>query len=365
MDYARELFSRRRTNAVRCGSVMIGGSSPVSVQTMTKTDTRDVDSTVSEIRKVLEAGADIVRVAIPDAPAAEAFGKIRKRVRCPLVADIHFDYRLAIECLRKGADKVRVNPGNIGGLERLLLVAEEARRHGAAIRIVVNSGSLEKDILEKHGGPTPEALVESAQRSLAALEDRGFESIVVSLKSSSVKDTVLSYVLMSSRTAWPMHIGVTEAGPGLSGVVKSTAGISVLLALGIGDTIRVSLTGSPVEEVEAGRQILQAVGAATYGPDLISCPTCGRTQVDLLPIAKEVARRLREFDAPIKVAVMGCPVNGPGEAKEADVGVACGRDGGVLFVHGQVIGRVPQAQLVDALLGLVAAEARTRRGTTS
>jgi len=365
MDNVPLMFSRRRTNAVRCGSAVIGGGSPISVQTMTKTDTRDVDATVSEIRRAVEAGADIVRVAVPDAQAAEAFGEIRKRVRCPLVADIHFDYRLAIECLRKGADKVRVNPGNIGGMDKLLLVADEARRQGAAIRVGVNSGSLEKEILEKHGGPTPQAIVESACRSLAALEDRGFGNIVISLKSSSVKDTVSSYALMASRTAWPMHVGVTEAGPGLAGVVKSTAGISVLLAMGIGDTIRVSLTGSPVEEVEVGRQILQAVGAAAYGPDLISCPTCGRTQVDLVPVAQEVARRLKEFDAPMKVAVMGCPVNGPGEAREADVGVACGREGGIIFAHGQVVGRVPKERLVDALIDLVAAEARARRGSGS
>jgi (E)-4-hydroxy-3-methylbut-2-enyl-diphosphate synthase len=361
MGERQELFVRHKTVSVRCGSVAIGGGAPVSIQTMAKTDTRDVEATVTQVREAVNAGADIVRLAVPDAEAAEAFREIRKRVRCPLVADIHFDYSLAISCLESGADKVRVNPGTIGGLERLLRVAEKAMERGAAIRIGVNSGSVEEDILEKHGGPTPLAMVESARRSLDVLQAQGISGIVVSLKSSSVRDTIRSYALMARESTWPLHVGVTEAGPGLSGVVKSAAGISTLLAMGIGDTIRVSLTGSPVEEVSAGREILQAMEVRRFGPEIISCPTCGRTEVDLVSIAREVARRLEEYDVPIKVAVMGCPVNGPGEAREADVGVACGRDGGILFARGQVLGSVPQDQIVDALLRLVAAEAEKRR----
>jgi (E)-4-hydroxy-3-methylbut-2-enyl-diphosphate synthase len=323
---------------------------------MTKTDTRDIEATVAQVDEAVDAGADIVRLAVPDVEAAEAFARIRKRSRCPLVADVHFDYSLAIACLESGADKVRVNPGNIGGLDRLLEVARKATERGAAIRVGVNRGSVEKDILAKHDGPTPQAMVESAKRSLDWLEGHGIGGIVVSLKSSSARDTVRSYVLMSRETAWPLHVGVTEAGLGLSGVVKSTAGISTLLAMGIGDTVRVSLTGSPVDEVRTGQEILQATGVRSFGPEIISCPTCGRTQVDLAAIAREVADRLKQYDLPIKVAVMGCAVNGPGEAREADVGVACGRDGGVLFSHGQALGRVPQDQIVDALLRLVAAE---------
>lgn len=357
-----ELFRRRETIPVRCGSITIGGGAPVSIQTMTKTDTRDSAATVAQINQAVDAGADIVRVAIPDFQAAEALRAIKRGARCPIVADIHFDHALAIACIENGADKVRVNPGNLGGLDKLLLVADAAKARGASVRIGVNSGSVEADILAKHGGPTPEALVESACRSLCFLAEHDARDLVVSLKSSSVKDTIRSYALMSRETRWPFHIGVTEAGPGLSGVVKSAAGISSLLTIGIGDTIRVSLTGTPVEEVEAAREILQAMEARRFGPDLISCPTCGRTQVDLISIARQVAERLKQFDAPLKVAVMGCPVNGPGEAKEADAGVACGRDGGILFSHGKALGRVPQEEIVDALMRLVAEEAgRLRR----
>jgi len=358
-----KLFVRRETRAVRCGSVIIGGDAPVSIQTMAKTDTRDVAATVRQINEAVDEGARIVRVAVPDVEAAEALRSIKKQARCPIVADVHFDYRLALLSIENGADKVRVNPGNIGGPDRLLEVARTARERRVCVRIGVNGGSLEEDVLAAHGGPSPEALVESARRSLAYLEDNGIDGIVLSLKSSSVRDTVKSYALMAQETAWPFHVGVTEAGLGIPGIIKSAAGISSLLALGIGDTIRVSLTGSPVEEVRAGKEILQAMEIARYGPELISCPTCGRTQVDLIPIAEEVAERLKAFDAPVKVAVMGCPVNGPGEAREADAGIACGRDGGVLFSHGKVLGRVPQEEIVDALVKLVREETeRLRRG---
>jgi len=357
-----ELFVRRKTVAVRCGEVTIGGGAPVTIQTMTKTDTRDIAATVRQIGEAVDEGAAIVRVAIPDAEAAEALKEIKERTRCPIVADIHFDYRLAIRCVENGADKVRVNPGNIGGPERLLQVARRARERGVCLRVGVNGGSLEKDILAAHGGPTPEALVESAKRAVSYLERNGIDGIVISLKSSSVRNTIRSYALMAKETAWPFHVGVTEAGPGTAGIVKSAAGISSLLALGIGDTIRVSLTGSPVEEVRTGKEILQAMEVARFGPELISCPTCGRTQVDLIPIAKEVAARLLAFSAPVRVAVMGCQVNGPGEAREADAGIACGRDGGILFSHGRAIGKVSQEEMVDALMNLVREESsRLRR----
>lgn len=355
------LFRRRKTTPVRCGNVVIGGDAPISIQTMTKCDTKDVPAVVREIREAVSLGAEIVRVSVSDVEAARAIKSIKQEVSCPVVADIHFDYRLALAAIENGADKIRVNPGNIGGKDRLLQVAEAARARGVAIRIGVNSGSLEKDILEKFGAPTPEAMVESAKRHLEYLESHGVDGIVLSLKSSSVKDTIRSYVLMARETLWPFHIGVTEAGPGLKGTVKSTAGIGALLAMGIGDTIRVSLTGPSRDEVVVGKEILQALEIRRFGPDIISCPTCGRTQVDLIPIAKKVAEEVKDLEVPLKIAVMGCPVNGPGEAREADVGVACGREGGVLFSHGKVIGRVSSENMVNALLDLVREEAEKFR----
>lgn len=346
------VFKRRETHQVRCGNVVIGGDSPVSVQTMTKTDTRDVGATLAQVNECAAAGADIVRVAVPDMEAAEALRKIKAGAKCPIVADIHFDHNLAIAAILAGADKIRVNPGNIGGPQKLLAVAERARERGTAIRIGINGGSVERDILEKHGGPVPEALVESAERALGYLEDSGTGNLVISLKSSGVRATVKAYTLMAEKTRWPFHIGITEAGPGVRGVVKSAVGISSLLTLGLGDTLRVSLTGSPLDEVKAGRDILQAAEVAFFGPEIISCPTCGRTQVNLIPVAEGVAARLRDIRAPLKVAIMGCPVNGPGEAKEADVGVACGRDGGILFMRGKVLGRVPEEEMIDALVRL-------------
>lgn len=352
MTTADGLFERRETTSVRCGNVIIGGTSPISVQTMTKTDTRDAKATLDQVNRCAEAGADIVRVAVPDKEAAEAIKTIKAGAKCPIVADIHFDFNLAILALEMGADKVRVNPGNLGGPERLLAVARKAEERGASVRIGINGGSLEKDILAKHGSPTPEALVESAARSVRFLEDRRVSGIVVSLKSSSVKDTVRSYALMARETRWPFHIGITEAGPGVNGIIKSAAGISSLLTLGLGDTIRVSLTGSPLDEVEAARSILRSMGCRRLGPEIISCPTCGRTQVNLIPVAEAVTKRLKHMRVPLKVAIMGCPVNGPGEAREADVGVACGRDGGILFAHGKVLGRVPEGEMVEALVRL-------------
>lgn len=356
------LFRRRETTPVRCGDVLIGGNAPVSIQTMTKCDTRDVKATVKEIRQATALGAQIVRVAVVDKEAAQAIGVIRDRVLCPVVADIHFDYELALLSLDAGADKVRVNPGNLGGKEPLLKVAERARSTGAAIRLGINSGSLEKDILASYGSPTPEAMVESARRHLTYLEDCGIDSIVISLKSSRVKDTVNAYRLMAEHTKWPFHIGITEAGPGTSGIVKSAAGIGALIALGIGDTVRVSLTGPSYKEVEVAKRILQSMESRFFGPDIISCPTCGRTQVDVVSIANQVSHGLRGLSAPLKVAVMGCPVNGPGEAREADIGVACGRDGGILFSRGKVLGRVASDEIVPALVKLAQEYAKSPEG---
>lgn len=360
-----EPFKRRDTRQVRCGSVIIGGGAPISIQTMTKTDTRNPAATIDQVNRAVEAGADLVRVAVLDMEAVQALAKIVKGAGCPIVADIHFDYRLAIASIEAGAAKVRVNPGNLGTPDKLLAVAAAAKERGTAMRVGVNGGSVEKDLLEKHGGPTPEALVESAVRSLDLLCSHGFSDIVISLKSSSVQDTVKAYSLMAEKTDLPFHIGITEAGPGNAGVIKSAAGISALLALGLGDTVRVSLTGDPVPEVLAAREILQAAGVRRFGPELVSCPTCGRTLVNLIPIAEEVQRRLLRIDVPITVAVMGCPVNGPGEAREADVGIACGRDGGILFSRGKVLGRVGQEEIVESLMRLVEEEADRYRRSSS
>ncbi len=353
MDATDLILKKRVTRAVNCGQVTIGAGNPISVQTMTNTDTRDVDATSKQIQECVLEGADIVRVAVLDQDAAKAISAIKKKTSCPLVADIHFDYRLALLSLEHGADKVRVNPGNIGGPERLLEVAKSADRVGASIRIGINGGSLEKDILDSYGSPCPEALVESARRCLDFLAQHGFQNVVVSLKSSDVTNTLKAYALLAPKTDAPFHIGITEAGPGLGGIVKSSTGIGALLALGLGDTLRVSLTEPPVEEVKVGKHILQALGKRRFGPDIISCPTCGRTQVNLDSIVRQVANELSGLSVPIKIAIMGCPVNGPGEAKEADVGIACGRQGGILFSHGKILKTVKQDEMVKALLELV------------
>lgn len=346
---------------VRVGSVLVGGGAPVSVQAMTKTDTRDFESTLAQVRSVVGAGAEIVRIAVPDEESCRTFALVREEVTVPLVADVHFDFRIGLEALRAGADKVRVNPGNIGGKDALLKLAQEARRSGAAIRIGVNSGSIEREVLARYGRPCAEAMVESALTHVRFLEDHGVDAIVISLKSSSVSETLKAYRLIHDKTVWPLHLGVTEAGPGISGVVKSAVGVGTLLAEGIGDTVRVSLAAPPEEEVRVARDILQSLGLRVFGPDVIACPTCSRCQVKNLPdIAMRVKEALQEIRVPLKVAVMGCPVNGPGEAREADVGVACGREGGILFCRGQPRGRVAPEQIVDALLDLCRQEMRAR-----
>jgi len=350
LDREMGRIERKKTRKIRIGDIYIGGDAPVAVQSMTNTDTRDVSATVDQIKRLEEAGCDIVRVAVPDSEAAEALKRIRKSIRIPLVADIHFDYRLALASIENGADKIRINPGNIGGTEKVRKVVEAAKARGIPIRIGVNSGSLEKHILAKYGAATPQAMADSAMGHVRMLEDLGFHDIVISLKASNVPVTIESYRLMSAMTDYPLHIGVTEAGTLFSGMVKSAAGIGCLLAEGIGDTLRVSLTGDPVEEVRVGIEILKALDLRRTGVELISCPTCGRTRIDLIKIANEVEKRLAGCSKPIKVAVVGCAVNGPGEAREADIGIAGGVGEALLFKKGRIIRKIPQERIVDELL---------------
>ena len=335
------------------GGVPLGGGAPVSIQSMTNTPTHDVDATLAQIRALAAAGCDIVRVAVPDLEAARAIGTLKAGSPLPLVADIHFDYRLALAAAEQGVDKIRINPGNIGSPRRVEAVAKTCKERRIPIRVGVNGGSLEKELLDKYGGPTPEAMVESALGHIRLLELYGFENICVSLKASSVPATMGAYRLMAERYDYPLHLGVTEAGTRDIGELKAAAGIGGLLGLGIGDTLRVSLTADPVEEVYAARRILKAVGLRREGPELISCPTCGRTQIDLIPMAERVEELLKGVDKPITVAVMGCVVNGPGEARHADVGIAGGKGEGVLFKHGEIVARVPEEELVPGLMKLI------------
>ena len=338
---------------IHVGTVAVGGGAPVSIQSMTNTPTHDVEATLSQIRALAAAGCDIVRVAVPDMAAARAIGALKAGSPVPLVADIHFDYRLALEAAEQGIDKIRINPGNIGAPERVRAVADACRERGIPIRIGVNGGSLEKDLLARYGGPTPEALVESALGHARLLEQFDFHDICISMKSSNVPTTMRAYRLMAERYDYPLHLGVTEAGTPELGILKSAAGIGGLLALGIGDTFRVTLTADPVEEIAAAKQILKAVGPRREGPELIACPTCGRTRIDLIPMARQVEELLKGVDKPITVAVMGCVVNGPGEASHADVGIAGGKGEGVLFRHGEIVGKVPEDQLVPELMKLI------------
>ena len=333
--------------------MLVGGGAPVSIQSMCNTPTQDVEATVAQIKRLESAGCEIIRVAVPDMAAAQAVGEIWKNISIPLVVDIHFDYKLALECVRQGCDAVRINPGNIGGPEKVAAVAEACKGKRLPIRIGVNGGSLEKPLLAKYGGVTPEALVESAFGHIRLLEECGFSDICVSLKSSSVPITMRAYELMSQESDFPLHIGVTETGTPKMGILKSAVGIGGLLALGIGDTVRVSLSADPVEEVYAARDILKAAGVRRDGPELISCPTCGRTRIDLIALAHEVEERLKTVDKPITVAVMGCVVNGPGEASAADVGIAGGVGEGLLFKKGEIVKKVSQDKLVDELFKLI------------
>jgi len=342
---------RRRTRTLQIGSVGVGGDNPVRVQSMTNTDTRDVDATLAQIAALVEAGCEIVRLAVLDEAAIEALAAIRAATTVPLVADIHFDHRLAVAALEAGVDALRINPGNIGSEDAVDAVVAAAKAHHAPIRIGVNSGSVARELLKKYGGPTPEAMVESALTHIAFLEKRGFYDIKVSLKSSSVRRTVAAYRLLADTVDYPLHIGVTEAGTPLRGAVKSAVGLGILLSEGLGDTLRVSLTGDPVTEIGVAYEILRSLDIRSRGPEIISCPTCGRTEIDLVGLAEAVENRLRGVTENFTVAVMGCVVNGPGEAREADIGIAGGRDCGIIFRKGEVLGKVRgAANLIPAFM---------------
>lgn len=340
---------RRSTRQIMLGGVAVGGDAPISVQTMTKTDTRDVEATISQIEELERNGCDIIRVAVPDEMAAKVLGRIKAGINIPLIADIHFDYRLALQAVAEGVDGLRINPGNIGSQERVRAVAKAAAEHQIPIRVGVNAGSLDGEIVEKYGR-TALGLVESALSHVGMLEREQFFDIKISVKASDVLMTIEAYRLLAERVDYPLHLGVTEAGGPWAGTIKSAVGIGTLLAEGIGDTIRVSLTGSPHEEVKAGKQILKSLGLRQGGIDLISCPTCGRCQINLVEIARAVEEQLPETSQSLQVAVMGCAVNGPGEAREADVGIAGGRGKAMLFSHGRMLYRVPEEDLVEALI---------------
>ena len=328
----------------------LGAGAPVAIQSMCNTNTADVAATVAQIHRLEEAGCEIIRVAVPDMEAAAAVGAIKREISIPLVADIHFDYKLALRCAEEGIDKIRINPGNIGSHDRVRAVADACRERGIPIRIGVNGGSLEKELLRKYGGVTAEALVESAMGHVRLLNDCNFDDICISVKCSRVPVNMAAYQMLHEQTDYPLHLGVTEAGTPSMGIMKSAIGIGGLLCLGIGDTLRVSLTADPVEEIYAAKKILAAAGIRQTGPNLISCPTCGRTKYDMIPIAEEVERRLQSCTKPITVAVMGCVVNGPGEAAAADVGIAGGQGEGLVFAKGKTLYKVPQERLVDALM---------------
>lgn len=337
------------TREISIGSVKIGGKNPIAVQSMTNTKTEDADATIAQINRLAGAGCDIVRVAVPTMEAARALTKIKKHVSVPVVADIHFDYRLAIAAVEHGADKIRINPGNIGDEQKIRAVVDKCRERNIPIRVGVNSGSLEKHLLDKYGGVTPEALVESALDKAAVIEQMGYENIVISIKTSHVMNGIRAHEIIAGKTDYPLHVGITESGTVLSGSIRSAVGIGTILYQGIGDTIRVSLTGDPVEEVRAANVILKSLGLKKGGISVVSCPTCGRTQIDLIGLATKVEEMVQDFDLDIQVAVMGCAVNGPGEAKEADIGIAGGIGEGLLIKKGEVVKKVPEDQLLDVL----------------
>lgn len=345
-----DFIKRKKTRVVKIGDVLIGGDNPVAIQSMCNTKTSDVEATVKQILDLEKEGCEIIRVAVPDIAAAEAISEIKKQIHIPLVADIHFDYRLALKAIENGVDKMRINPGNIGGEDRVKAVVEAAKAKNIPIRIGVNSGSLEKDILEKYGKVTPEGLVESAMRHVRILEKLDFRDIIISIKASSVPFSLKTYSLLSEEVDYPLHVGITESGTEWSGTIKSSVGIGAILAMGIGDTIRVSLTGDPLEEVRVAKAILKDMGLRKFGVEFVSCPTCGRTCIDLIGLAKRVEERCRNINKDIKVAVMGCAVNGPGEAREADIGIAGGNGYGLIFKKGEILKKLPENELLDALM---------------
>lgn len=343
-------MKRKETKVVTVGNVKFGGNNPIVIQSMCNTDTRDVAATVAQILALEEAGCEVVRVAIPDMVAAEAVGEIKKQIHIPLVADIHFDYRLALRVMELGVDKVRINPGNIGKEEHIQAVVEMAKEKQIPIRIGVNSGSLEQEYIDQYGGVTAEGLVACALKHIAILEKYEFYDIIIAIKASDVPVCLESYRLLSEKVDYPLHVGVTEAGTLYAGTIKSAVGIGAILAMGIGDTIRVSLTGDPVEEVKAAKEILKSLGLRRFGIEFVSCPTCGRTKIDLISIANEVEERCKSIQKDIRVAVMGCVVNGPGESRESDIGIAGGNGVGVLFKKGEIIRKVEEADLVTVLM---------------
>ncbi len=335
---------------VNVGGVLVGGNAPVSIQSMTNTDTRDVIKTVEQIKRLEDVGCEIIRCAVPDEEAADAIGKIKKQINIPLVADIHFDYKLALKCMENGVDKIRINPGNIGSEERVRAVVDMAKDKGVPIRIGVNGGSLEKDLLEKYSHPTADALIESAMRHVEILDRLNFKDVILSIKTSDVKRTIEVYEKLDKMSDIPLHVGVTESGTMRGGIIKSSIGIGSLLAKGIGNTMRVSLTADPVEEIYAAKDILRVLDLRNGGAKLISCPTCGRTRINLIEIANEVEKRIANIQKDITVAVMGCAVNGPGEAREADIGIAGGNGEGLIFKHGEIIKKVSEDKIIDALM---------------
>lgn len=340
---------RKNTKMIHIGNKVIGGSNPILIQSMTNTKTEDIQATVRQILELEAAGCDIIRCAVPTMEAAAAFSKIKKQIHIPIVADIHFDYRLAIAAMENGADKIRINPGNIGSSDRLKAVVDAAKERNIPIRVGVNSGSLEKELVLKYQGVTAEALVESALDKVHIIEDLGYDNLVISIKSSDVLMCIKAHQLIAGQTAYPLHVGITEAGTIIAGNIKSAIGLGIILYEGIGDTIRVSLTGSPLEEVKSAKLILKTLGLRKGGVELVSCPTCGRTQIDLINLAGEVENLVQDIDLDIKVAVMGCAVNGPGEAKEADIGIAGGKGEGVIIKKGEIIKKVKEEKLLTAL----------------
>ena len=338
-----------KTKAIQIGNRVIGGGNPILLQSMTNTKTEDVVATVGQIRQLTDAGCDIIRCACPTMEAAKALAEIKKQISIPLVADIHFDYQLAIAAMENGADKIRINPGNIGSKERVKAVVDVAKERNIPIRVGVNSGSLEKDLLEKYHGVTAEAIVESALGQVAIIEDLGYDNLVISIKSSDVMMCVKAHELIAQKTSYPLHVGITEAGTVTRGNIKSAIGLGLILSQGIGDTIRVSLTGDPIEEIKSAKMILRTLGLRRDGIEVVSCPTCGRTQIDLIGLANRVENLVENYPYHIKVAVMGCVVNGPGEARSADLGVAGGIGEGLILKHGEIYKKVPEAELLDSL----------------
>lgn len=343
------MSKRENTKVIRIGDRVIGGGNPILIQSMTNTPTEDVEKTVAQILALEKAGCEIIRCTVPNENAAKTIGRIKSQIHIPLVADIHFDYRMAIAAIENGADKIRINPGNIGGKEKIQAVVAAARERNIPIRVGVNSGSLERELVEKYHGVTPQGLVESALDKVHMIEECGYDRMVISIKSSDVMNCIKAHEILSEQTDYPLHVGITEAGTILSGSIKSSVGLGVILYEGIGDTIRVSLTGDPVEEIKAAKLILRTLGLRRGGVEVVSCPTCGRTKIDLIGLANQVESLVQNYPLDIKVAVMGCAVNGPGEAKEADIGVAGGVGEGLLIKHGEIIRKMPEDQLLDAL----------------